>query len=329
MRIVERKQPCAACEAEQAVYVKPLVEKDGAGNGHIVRCPKCALVSVDPMPPLEANDLQDVYDEAYYSEYGGFQCIGNPVADRIMLAACDRQLAMFEQYVDKGIMLDFGCADGKFLKAAQLRGWDAYGLDISSYAVDCAKAAGLKAFCGIIDDLPIEDGSVNLVIMSHVIEHIGDSTDVLRDIRRKLKEGGLLVVETENSRSLRRAIELAVIWIASQLVKPLGTRFRTRGKQRYHRLHPPVHVHTYGRKSLEALLSRVGFEVVHVTCPGMGNPCFCVTVPGKRKSLFENVLQRVDSLGGHLGIGEVIVVLARAIEQPSSAVLDKGHSSDA
>lgn len=310
---VTRAEVCAACNSEQAIKIKDLVTKNGVPIGQVVRCPKCGLVSVDPMPPLDAASLEGIYGEKYWQTYcSGSNYVTDPLVEETLAVACDRQLALFEQYTNKGKMLDFGCADGKVLAAATSRGWDAYGVDVSAYAIDHAKAAGLKAFCGELSDFVEAGSDFDMITMSHVIEHLPRPIDQLVSIRKRLKDGGLLVVETDNSTGPRRWFDLAVVWLACLAVRPLGKKFRTRGKQRYHILSPPEHVHTFGAKSLKTILSLAGFEVIRIICPAHGNSCFYPHQPGKRRPPFRRLLDSVDWVGEKIGLGSVIVVLARA-----------------
>lgn len=57
--------------------------------------------------------------------------------------------------------------------------------DISGRGVDCRCA---------MEAMPFADGSIDTVIANHVLEHVDDDFDALREIRRVLRPGGLAIL---------------------------------------------------------------------------------------------------------------------------------------
>ncbi|MEJ7708823.1 MAG: class I SAM-dependent methyltransferase [Pyrinomonadaceae bacterium] len=94
-------------------------------------------------------------------------------------------------------MLDFGCGSDRFLNSAAEKGWDTIGLDFSPRAVEQVRQSGHKAILmspTAWSDL--EDSSLDFVRMNHVLEHLYDPTEVLRNIKLKMKEGAVLHIST-------------------------------------------------------------------------------------------------------------------------------------
>lgn len=52
-------------------------------------------------------------------------------------------------------------------------------------------------------DIPFDDGAFDLVIANHVLEHVADDRQALRELRRVLRPGGHAVLQTPFSRKLQ------------------------------------------------------------------------------------------------------------------------------
>ena len=90
----------------------------------------------------------------------------------------------------KGRLVDVGCGLGGFGKY--------YGntvfCDINTKNIDALKAEGLRAYLIAGDRLPFNDGEFDSALMDNVIEHIEDPTELLREVVRVMRKGGLLLV---------------------------------------------------------------------------------------------------------------------------------------
>ncbi len=98
-------------------------------------------------------------------------------------------------------MLDIGCGAGGYLVAGQNLGLKVEGVEPSDSHSTIARSLGLDVKQGyfIADDFPPE--TYDLVVLSHVIEHIYEPFEFLRGIMKVLKPGGILVVSTPNAGS--------------------------------------------------------------------------------------------------------------------------------
>jgi SAM-dependent methyltransferase len=100
-------------------------------------------------------------------------------------------------------VLDAGCGDFRMLREhqAELSGKHYLGCDLvertapaNAQFVQC----DLQSF-----PLPFEDDRFDLVILSHVLEHVADPVSLMGELVRVLKPGGQLFVECPSERSLR------------------------------------------------------------------------------------------------------------------------------
>lgn len=100
-------------------------------------------------------------------------------------------------------LLDLGCGDGNHLAWLSAFAERAYGSDYNLVRLVRAKARNPEAtiFAADVLDFPADDGVFDIVFFNHVIEHIPDDVAALREVRRLLAPGGLLVLGTPNEGS--------------------------------------------------------------------------------------------------------------------------------
>ena len=105
-----------------------------------------------------------------------------------------------------GRALEVGCGAGRIAIALARRGFQVDGLDAAPRVVEqaahLAAAAGVAARFFLADftklDPRFPDETYDLVICSEVLEHVETWRDVVDNIARVLKPGGLLVLTTPN-----------------------------------------------------------------------------------------------------------------------------------
>ncbi|MDB4720524.1 class I SAM-dependent methyltransferase [Verrucomicrobiales bacterium] len=104
-------------------------------------------------------------------------------------------------------IIDLGCGNGGTIFCLNLLGYNnTNGVDISSEEVKSGTDLGVKNL--VIDDINnyvknLEDNSVNLFILSDVIEHLtlNDTTNLLIACRDKLKRSGKIYLHIPNASS--------------------------------------------------------------------------------------------------------------------------------
>ena len=121
------------------------------------------------------------------------------------------------------VVLDLGCGAGTdLLIAAQMTGRDGrvIGVDMTASMLEQARASAhalglenVELHESLIEALPIEDASVDVVISNGVIDLVPDKDAVFDEIDRVLRPGGRLqiadvVIHTEVSEDARARIDL-------------------------------------------------------------------------------------------------------------------------
>lgn len=239
---------CNLCGADDTITRYPCtIEKNSAGKdwsafactnaGYgrhhtIVQCNRCGLVYTDPR--LDQRDIFDTYeaveDTLYVEEREG----------RVL--TFERHLKPLEQLAGPPAgrpLLDVGCHTGVFVEIAARHGWDAWGVELSRWAVERAQARGLRVAQGTLETADLPEAHFDVVTMWDVIEHLTDPRGALEQAYRLLKPGGLVVVHT--------------IDIDSLFARLMGARWPWLME---------MHIYYFSRRTLRAMLEQSGFQVL-------------------------------------------------------------------
>ena len=241
------------------------------GIWNLKRCPNpaCGLLWLDPMPLEE--DIANAYRSYYthdddplpadsfvrrlYSQMRKGYLESKYDYRSVRCNRWDRLLAHFlylhpprRRSIDlnvfclkskpNGRLLEVGCGSGATLEFMNELGWQAEGVDFDPAAVEQARRRGLTVHLGTLAEQKLPENTFDAVVARHFIEHVPDPIDILRECRRLLKPGGLLVLITPNARSWGHRLYLA----------------NWRG------LEPPRHLRIFTRSSLAATSRRAGFS---------------------------------------------------------------------
>lgn len=117
---------------------------------------------------MELNPYTKGYFEAgENSNYKGYE--DSPMFEKW----ADEIIRMFNCKAKNLKVLDVGCAKGFLVKHLRDNGIDAWGIDISPYAVE---SSPVKEYliCGQVTDLPFEDNYFDVVTSHDVFEHLSE-----------------------------------------------------------------------------------------------------------------------------------------------------------
>ncbi len=113
-----------------------------------------------------------------------------------------RRVAEIERMIDRGRcneVLDFGCGNGGFLRGLRKKG-----IIKNSVGVELDKEARnhlLNEEMAVYEKLEDIDQTIkfDVVTMFQVIEHLEEPHKIINDIKSRLADGGLLIIETPNA----------------------------------------------------------------------------------------------------------------------------------
>jgi SAM-dependent methyltransferase len=114
-----------------------------------------------------------------------------------------------------GVLLDLGCADGAVTELIARGAGTArtVGVELIDHLADAARARGMEVVSADLNRrLPFDDASFDVIHSNQVIEHLSDTDNFLREIRRLLKPDGYAVVSTNNLASWHNIVSLVMGW---------------------------------------------------------------------------------------------------------------------
>lgn len=138
-----------------------------------------------------------------------------------------------------GMLVDVGCGDGEMLRIAKHLGWRGFGLEFDPAAVRVAHARGLDVREGSYELLRAHENELDVIVCSHVLEHVFEPREMLMIFLAALKPGGLLLLSLPNASSVVRA--------------HFGSDWRG--------MEAPRHLSIPAMRQLQGLLEAMGFSV--------------------------------------------------------------------
>ncbi|MBP1647571.1 MAG: putative SAM-dependent methyltransferase [Bacteroidetes bacterium] len=209
-------------------------------------CRSCRTVFQFPQPAPDA--LKEVYSEDYYRKNEG-----NPSLSSYTDYDIDMDLSLARGLLEPvralnanpgGRFLDLGCATGQVLLVAREYGWQAAGVELSAWAAERARKKGFDVYTGTLEEARYAEGSMDVVTMFDVIEHIPDPRATLREIRRILRPGGALVLQTPNADGF-------------------GARVLYRSRSMI--VQPDAHLILFSPSGIRRMLEQEGFDVARLS----------------------------------------------------------------
>jgi SAM-dependent methyltransferase len=105
-------------------------------------------------------------------------------------------LARHEPDMTRKILVEVGCGAGAFLGLIDIP--KRIGVDPSLGACTLTRSRGVTALMATGESLPFADRTVDVIVMCEVIEHLESPPAVLAEIRRVLRDDGLLILSFPN-----------------------------------------------------------------------------------------------------------------------------------
>lgn len=167
-------------------------------NIPIYLCSVCGLQTQYPRPKPS-----ELYTEEYYSGNADFSYRDERQTEEFDRYVWKARIKNIQKFKPKGEFLDIGCSFGGFLNCAKEAGFEVTGVEISRYSAEVAKSRGFKVHQGEFLDADLPENFFDVITLVEVIEHLSEPDRVFQKLRRILKPGGLLLLQTANFEGLQ------------------------------------------------------------------------------------------------------------------------------
>ena len=272
-RIPLESVPCPLCGGREEKPLFELPDRLGRvpGRFRIVRCGNCSLLYLNPRPLAEA--LPFLYPGDYFTHrasgnreskvrlrhflrprvlplyYGWPRPDGPPGPfarlaglPLLLLYRLDRRSSLTIPFQGQGRFLDAGCGAGRWLELMCRGGWHGAGMEPDLHAAQAAATRGLPVVQADLEASPFLPERFDVVLLSHVLEHLPHPLQALSEVHRMLAPGGRVYVRVPNGEG----------WCARRFGGD------------WYGLDVPRHLCTFTRRTARALLEKAGFQVESV-----------------------------------------------------------------
>ncbi len=156
------------------------------------------LVFTFPQP--DEDKLGAYYEsDDYISHTDGARSLFEKAYQFVKQIALKNKLKSINQLQQsKGLLLDIGTGTGDFLAVAKYNGWQVIGTEPNEKANSIASKKGIQL---VKNTASIADHSVDIITMWHVLEHIPNIENQIKDLKRLLKPNGTILIAVPNFNS--------------------------------------------------------------------------------------------------------------------------------
>jgi|TARA_B110000444_G_scaffold17376_1_gene14773 2-polyprenyl-3-methyl-5-hydroxy-6-metoxy-1,4-benzoquinol methylase len=167
---------------------------------NIVKCEKCNLLYTNPRP--KEKDIGKYYlSENYISHTNETKGIFNFMYHTVRKYAIYSKTKLLAQNSIIGKHLDIGSGTGEFLNACKKRGYKCLGIEPSNIARENSEHNFDLDISEDTDLQHLKKNAFDSISMWHVLEHVYDLDDTVKNLSRIINKNGTLIVAVPNHMS--------------------------------------------------------------------------------------------------------------------------------
>ena len=208
---------------------------------NIVKCDSCGFKFTNPIP----NEIQlaKYYDSSEYISHSNVKAgIINNIYQIVREFTIGKKVKLVKRYIKTGQALDIGCGTGEFLYALSKQNFQTTGIEPNDLARKYAiENYNLNVYTES-ELVKLESKKYNVISLWHVLEHVYDLNERIKQIKTLLAKDGILIVALPNSDSWD-AKHYNKFWAAYDC---------------------PRHLYHFNQKSVIDIFSKYGFDVIKI-----------------------------------------------------------------
>ncbi len=172
-----------------------------SGEFFIYRCKTCSLEFLRPLPLAEINERQmDSVDDA---EMFNSKLL-RTLHERLIIGPEIKRVRSMLGRNDFN-MLDIGCGTGWISRIWAESGARVTGLEPSQTRAAIARERGIRVLSCYAEEMDLDE-KFDLIVIRHVIEHLENPADILKNLQSRLTPGGLLLIIVPNIDCIGRKV---------------------------------------------------------------------------------------------------------------------------
>lgn len=155
------------------------------------------MLITNPQP--SSDKLPSYYESVdYISHTDGNKSLFEKAYQFVKSIALKNKIKLINSQSSKGRILDIGAGVGDFLSIAKNDGWQTIGIEPSDKAKNIAKKKGVS----FVENLSeLESNSFDVITMWHVLEHVPDLENQIKELKRLIKPFGTIIIAVPNFKS--------------------------------------------------------------------------------------------------------------------------------
>lgn len=169
----------------------------------IVKCNTCNLMYANPQTDNVSAVEKNYTSTNIKEELKNFTPENHQYLKKQFLQLKDyAKIIDFVDKKDKGNFMEIGSYAGIFLNEARKKGWNVIGIEPLEIPALYSEKLGVKVIRKYFEEVYLPFESIDVMVATHVIEHVSNPTAFIEKAYNVLKHGGKLILETPTYDSL-------------------------------------------------------------------------------------------------------------------------------